>query len=70
MRKTGDMTNKICWNLIIKLNEEILLDKEYKTLKDISDELQISYNIVSEMVLGRKKNKSGRYEPQYIFSRL
>ena len=49
MRKTGDTTNKICWNLIIKLNEEILLDKEYKTLKDISDELQLSYNIVSEM---------------------
>ena len=47
-----------------------MLEKEYKTLKAISNELGLSYNIVSEMVLGRKKNKSGRYEPQYIFNRL
>tara|TARA_R110000803_G_scaffold83226_1_gene149377 strand:+ start:667 stop:879 length:213 start_codon:yes stop_codon:yes gene_type:complete len=70
MRKTGDITNKICWKLIIELNDEVVLDKEFKTLKDVSNELGLSYNIVSEMVLGRKKNKSGRYEPKYTFSRL
>ena len=70
MRKSGDITNKICWKLIIELNDEVVLDKEFKTLKDVSNELGLSYNIVSEMVLGRKKNKSGRYEPKYTFSRL
>ena len=70
MRKSGDITNKICWKLIIELNDEVVLDKEFKTLKDVSNELGISYNIVSEMVLGRKKNKSGRYEPKYTFSRI
>ena len=70
MRKTGNITKKICWQLLISIDNNVISDKQYRTLKDISNELNMSYNIVSEMAMGRKKNKLGRYEPQYSFFKL
>ena len=70
MRKVGDITNKICWKLIISVDDNIILEKEYRTLRDVASDLDLSYNIVSEMSLGRKKNRNGRYEPKYSFSRI
>lgn len=70
MRKSGDLTNKYCWNLKIIINDEVIFYNKFKTLKDISTELELSYNVVSEMALGRKKNKKGKYEPHYEFIRL
>lgn len=70
MRKSGNITKKLCWNLIISIDGNIIKEQKYRTLKDISNELNLSYNIVSEMAMGRKKNKSGTFEPQYSFKRL
>ena len=70
MRKSGDITNKICWKLIIKCNDSIMLEKEFKTLKSISEELGYSYNVISEMALGRKKKRGGKYDTQYLFKKL
>tara|TARA_R110000751_G_scaffold81633_3_gene164712 strand:+ start:2776 stop:2988 length:213 start_codon:yes stop_codon:yes gene_type:complete len=70
MRKKGDTTNKICWNLKIYIDGEEKYNKDFKTITEIGEDLDLSYNIVSEMVMGRKKNKRGRYEPQYLFNRL
>lgn len=70
MRKSGDLTNKLCWKLSISIDGNLMFIKDFKTLKEIADELNLSYNVVSEMSLGRKKNRRGKYEPQYNFTRL
>ena len=70
MRKIGDLTQKICWKLEISVNDNIVFENEYSTLKDIAQELGYSYNVVSEMVMGRKKNKKGRYDTQYSIKKL
>ena len=70
MRKSGDLTKKYCWEMTIYINDKIISQNKYKTIRDIADELELSYNIVSEMIMGRKKNRKGKYEPQYLFTRL
>lgn len=70
MRKSGDLTKKYCWEMTIYINDKIISQNKYKTIRDIADELELSYNVVSEMIMGRKKNRKGKYEPQYLFTRL
>tara|TARA_A100000171_G_scaffold37544_1_gene36591 strand:- start:4849 stop:5070 length:222 start_codon:yes stop_codon:yes gene_type:complete len=70
MRKIGDITQKICWKLQISVNNNIVYENEYSTLKDIAEELGYSYNIVSEMVMGRKKNRKGKYDTQYSIKKI
>ena len=70
MRKIGDITQKICWKLQIVVNDNIIYEQKYSTLKDIANELGYSYNVVSEMVMGRKKNRQGKYDTQYYIKKL
>mgnify|MGYP005988273747 CR=1 FL=1 len=70
MRKSGDLTKKYCWEMSIYINDKIISQNKYKTIRDIADELDLSYNVVSEMIMGRKKNRKGKFEPQYLFTRL
>tara|TARA_R110002096_G_scaffold203106_3_gene388017 strand:+ start:229 stop:459 length:231 start_codon:yes stop_codon:yes gene_type:complete len=70
MRKIGDITQKICWKLEISVNDNIVYQNEYSTLRDIASELGYSYNIVSEIVMGRKKNRQGKYDAQYSIKKL
>tara|TARA_R100001086_G_scaffold6918_1_gene4161 strand:+ start:1072 stop:1293 length:222 start_codon:yes stop_codon:yes gene_type:complete len=70
MRKIGDITQKICWKLEITVNDNIVYENEYSTLRDIAQELGYSYNVVSEMVMGRKKNRKGKYDTQYSIKKL
>lgn len=70
MRKSGDLTKKYCWEMTIYINDKIISQNKYKTIRDIADELDLSYNVVSEMIMGRKKNRKGKFEPQYLFTRL
>jgi len=70
MRKIGDITQKICWKLQIVVNDNIIYEQKYSTLKDIANELGYSYNVVSEMVMGRKKNRNGKYDTQYSIKKI
>ena len=70
MRTNGATTQKECYNLSIELKGEETFNKNFKTLKDISNELGLSYNRVVEMKRGRKKQNKGKYEPQYFIARI
>ena len=70
MRKIGDITQKICWKLQIVVNDDIIYEQKYSTLNDIANELGYSYNVVSEMVMGRKKNRNGKYDTQYSIKKI
>jgi hypothetical protein len=62
-----------CFNCQIILNSKIIHDKDYITLKDISDELGLSYNIIADISCQRKKNhayKNFIYQPIINIKRI
>ena len=70
MRNNGDKTKKECWNLKIVNNDAVLFDKNYTSLKVFGEDIGYKYNRVVELSIGRKKQASGKYDSQYIFTKL
>mgnify|MGYP003676271840 FL=1 len=61
----------MCWKLIIhNYKKELILSKDYSTLSQIGEELGYTYNVVNDMVRGRKQPSKGRYDSQYLIIRL
>ena len=46
-----------CFNCKITQNENILHDKDYITLRDIAEDIGLSYSIIADISSGRKQNK-------------
>ena len=46
MRKVGDKTHKICWNLSIFINNKTFYEKDFSTLKDVAAELDVKYMLL------------------------
>ncbi len=62
-----------CFNCQITLNNLSIHDKNYITLKDIADELGLTYNVVADISSGRKKNHSYlnfKYQPKIEITRI
>lgn len=72
MRTKGSKTNKNCWNCKVLSHKEgaILFDGDFKTLKEVSEELGLSYNQVVELSSGRKKQPSGKYDTNYKIEKI
>jgi hypothetical protein len=70
MRNKGSKTCAKCWRLEVINQDNNLFAGEYSTLKEIGDELGLSYNQVVEMSSGRKKQATGKYDTTYRFTRL
>lgn len=71
MRKSGSSTRKKCWKLIvIDFRNEVILSKDYSTMREIADELGYTYNIVNDMFNGRTKGRKGRYDTRYEIIKL
>ena len=52
------MKSKTCiYNCKITMGEQVIHQNNYQSLKDIADELGISYHIVSNIHIGRKPDK-------------
>lgn len=70
MRKTGSKTCAKCWKLEVMNQNAPLFSGEYSTLKEISNELGMTYNQIVELSSGRKKQPNGRYDTSYRFTKL
>ena len=52
------LTKKNCWNCKVNLGEQIVLDEDFKTLREIATKLGVSYNQITELgPNGRRKTK-------------
>ena len=71
-RKKGTSTNKLCWHLLIKFNDDILKEQDYSTLKQIAEELGISYNRVFELTEKGRVNKlnNSKYTPTITITKI
>ena len=70
MRKKGSATLKKCWKCEVINQNETIYQNEYATLKQIANDLGLSYSQVVELSSGRKKDSKGRYDTNYRFTRL
>lgn len=70
MRKKGSTTTAKCWKLEVINQNEVIYTGDYTTLKEIANELGLTYNQVVELSSGRKKQPSGRYDTNYKFSKI
>lgn len=70
MRKKGSATLKKCWNCEVLNQNETIFKGEFSTLKEIANELGLSYSQVVELSSGRKKDNKGRYDTNYRLSRI
>ncbi len=62
-----------CFNCKITQDGKELHNEDYITLKDISDDIGLSYNIVADISCGRKKNlkyNNFKYFPKVEITRL
>ena len=70
MRKKGSTTLKLCWKCEVINQNEIVFQNEYATLKQVANELGLTYSQVVELSSGRKRDNKGRYDTNYRFTRL
>lgn len=63
MRTSGAKTKKNCWSCSVIVDGVLLSSNEYKTLKDIADYLDLSYNQVVEISNNRKSKSKGKFSP-------
>tara|TARA_R100001143_G_C3316159_1_gene112527 strand:- start:217 stop:516 length:300 start_codon:yes stop_codon:yes gene_type:complete len=70
MRKKGSQTKINCWNCKVVNNGNTLFDEEFKTLRDVAEELGMTYNQVVEISSGRKKKSNGKYDTQYEIEKI
>ena len=73
MRTKGAKTKKNCWSVTIKQGETILLQDEFKTLKDAGEAMGLTYSQVCELgPHGRNKKKSIRFKfmPEIIIQKI
>jgi len=55
---------KLCFGVIVSIGDTILHKEEYISLKDIAQELNLSYHQVADISAGRKKqNTNFKYQP-------
>ena len=55
---------KLCYSVLVKIGEQIIHSEDYISLKDISEDLNLSYQQVANLSCGRKLNKSNfKYHP-------
>ena len=68
------MKSKInCFNCTITQNDIELHNEDYLTLKDLADDIGLSYHIVADMHSGRRKEnkrKQFKYQPKINISRI
>jgi hypothetical protein len=70
MRKEGSITNKLCWNLKIYVNDNIIFQKDYTTLKSMTNDLGISYERIVNLANNRIKQSGGKYDSIYKFTKI
>jgi hypothetical protein len=70
MRSKGSKTQSICWKLEVVNQNEIIFTKDYCTLKEVANEIGMTYNQVVELSSGRKKQPKGRFDTNYRFIKL
>jgi hypothetical protein len=56
---------KLCWAVVVRIGEHLVLHrKEYISLGDIADDLNLTYYQVANLSIGRSKQFDGSFKFQ------
>jgi len=70
MRKKGSITKAMCWRCDVVNQNETIYSNEYSTLKEIANDLGLSYSQIVEISAERKKQPTGRYDTSYKLTKI
>ena len=70
MRTNGAKTKKNCWSCAVIVDGVLLSSNEYKTLRDIANYLDLSYNQVVEISNNRKTKSKGKFSPDIKINKV
>ena len=70
MRTNGAKTKILCWEVEVKVADNILLSQSFTTLSAVGEALGMSRNIINEIVNGRRKQRTGKYDTQYNINKI
>jgi len=70
MRKEGCKTIAKCWIVEVFNQNETIFKGEFSTLKEIANELGLSYSQIVEISAERKKQPTGRYDTSYKLTKI
>tara|TARA_R110000803_G_scaffold35001_2_gene76035 strand:- start:1341 stop:1568 length:228 start_codon:yes stop_codon:yes gene_type:complete len=63
---------RLRYQVIVKVGDNLLHQKEYKCYKEICEDLCLSYQQVADIAVGRSKqfNKTFKYSPQIDINKI
>tara|TARA_R110001599_G_scaffold13713_1_gene61260 strand:- start:7444 stop:7662 length:219 start_codon:yes stop_codon:yes gene_type:complete len=70
MRTLGANTNKMCWKCKVIANNQILMEEDFTSLSKIGEKLGFTRNVVNEIANGRRKQRKGLFDTQYVISKI
>jgi len=62
---------KLCYTCLVKVGEHILHEQDYISLKDIAEDLDLTYYQVADISSGRKKFKTNfKFQPEVFINKI
>jgi hypothetical protein len=63
---------KLIWDVIVRIGEDTIHDKQYISIKDIADDLNLTYQQVSDLSIGRSKrfDSNFKYQPKIQIKKI
>ena len=63
---------KLCWGVIVRIGEEAIHNQQYISLRDVAKDLNLSYQQVADLSVGRSKkfNSNFKYQPKIEIKKI
>jgi hypothetical protein len=63
---------KLIWDVVVRIGEDTIHDKQYISIKDIADDLNLTYQQVSDLSIGRSKrfDSNFKYQPKIQIKKI
>jgi hypothetical protein len=63
---------KLIWDVVVRIGEDTIHDKQYISIKDIAEDLNLTYQQVSDLSIGRSKrfDSNFKYQPKIQIKKI
>ena len=55
---------KLCWGVIVRIGEDTIHNQEYISLRDVAQDLNLTYQQVADISVGRSKKFNSNFKYQ------
>jgi hypothetical protein len=63
---------KLCWGVVVRIGEDTIHNQEYISLSDVAQDLNLTYQQVADISVGRSKkfNSNFKYQPKIEIKKI